>query len=54
MSKKVLKPTARYEHVFLNNKKIPILSTILKENKFTTDFKEKVEFFNTSLPNNNP
>ena len=31
---------------FLNNKKIPCIPPFLHENKFVTDFKEKVELFN--------
>ena len=32
--------------LFLNNKKIPIIPPLFHENKFITDFKEKVELFN--------
>ena len=32
--------------LFLNIKKIPIIPPLFHENKFMTDFKEKVEFFN--------
>ena len=31
---------------FLNNKKIPCIPPLFHENKFITDFKEKVELFN--------
>ena len=31
---------------FLNNKKIPCIPPFFHENKFVTDFKEKVELFN--------
>ena len=31
---------------FLNNKKIPLIQTLLHENKFVTDFKEKAKPFN--------
>ena len=32
--------------MFLNNKKIPIISPMFDENRFITDFTEKAEFFN--------
>ena len=32
---------------FLNNKKIPIILPIFHDNKFTTDFKQKAEIFNS-------
>ena len=33
--------------IFLNNKKIPCLPTLLYENKFIIDFRRKAEIFNT-------
>ena len=32
---------------FLNNKKIPVIPPILRDNKFITDFKQKAEIFNS-------
>ena len=32
--------------MFLNNKKIPIISPLFDENRFITDFTEKAEFSN--------
>ena len=32
---------------FLKNKRIPLIPPFFHENKFVTDFKEKVELFNT-------
>ena len=32
---------------FLNNKKTPLIPPLLHENKFVTNFKEKVELFNS-------
>ena len=32
---------------FRNNKKLPIIPPIFHENRFVTNFKEKVEFFNS-------
>ena len=32
--------------IFLNNKKIPLIPPLFHENRFITDFKEKVELFN--------
>ena len=46
--------------IFLNNKKIPIIPPLFYENRFITDFKEKVQLFNvffskqrSLIPNNN-
>ena len=36
---------------FLNNKKNPCIPPLFHGNKFITNFKEKVELFNTFLPN---
>ena len=45
--------------IFLNSKKIPIIPPLFYENRFITDFKEKVQLFNVSfskqcflIPNN--
>ena len=39
---------------FLNNKRIPCIPPLFHENKFVTDFKEKVELFNHSFVNQCP
>ena len=36
---------------FLNNKKISLILPLFRENRFTTDFKEKAELFNSFFPN---
>ena len=33
--------------IFLNNRKIPVISSLFHNNKFVTDFKEKAELFNS-------
>ena len=39
---------------FLNNKKIPLIPPLFHENRFITDFKEKVELLTLSLLSNAP
>ena len=37
--------------IFLNNKKTPLIPPLFHENRFITDFKEKVELFNSFFSN---